>query len=75
MKILKLVWFYFEKVGLIIGNFITGVVMTIFYFTIFPFFAIPFKLLTDVLGVKSTGSKWINKQSTAGGINDFKNEF
>ncbi|MEK7169276.1 MAG: hypothetical protein AAB377_00915 [Patescibacteria group bacterium] len=64
------------KFGLIIGNFVSGVVLVFFYFTIFALFALPFRLFgKNPLAVQSKTSNWIKKEKTPTILKDFENEF
>lgn len=55
------------------GNIISGVILFIFYYTIFALFAIPFRLFGEVFGgVKN--SSWKLKGEVADSLEDFKNE-
>ena len=64
------------KFGLVVGNFVSGVVLVIFYFTIFALFALPFRLFgKNPLAVRSKTSNWMDKEKTPTVLNDFENEF
>jgi len=74
VKTLKLIWHYFLKAGLIIGNFITCSVLFIIYYTIFLAFALPFRLFSNPLSQKVKGSNWRVKKTTPKKLEDFINE-
>ncbi len=46
MRWLKRIFQAWQRIGLVIGNAIANIFLTIFYFTLFALFAIPFRLLT-----------------------------
>ena len=75
MRAAKKFWKWWQKTGLIIGNFVSGVVLTVFYYTIFPFFAVPFRLFgKNPLGIPSANSSWLTHDATADKIGDFELE-
>lgn len=61
-------------VGMRIGNFMSAVIMTIFYFTVFALFAIPFRCFSRPLSAKSPRSNWLDRNKTFS-TGDFDNEF
>jgi len=62
-----------KKIGLVIGNFISTIVMGVFYFTFFAIFAILFKIFSRE--PKDKKSNFIPKKSTISNLEEFKNEF
>lgn len=67
------IWFWWKKIGLITGNFISNVVLTVFYFTIFAVFAIIFKIFSKTSKNKETN--FVEKKSTISKLAEFKNEY
>lgn len=75
MASLKKAWKLFERAALFVGDVISGVVLTVFYYTVFALFAIPFRMFAkNPLGVYAEDSNWIPKVKTPEAIEDFKNE-
>ncbi len=75
MVFLKKLWRGWIKFGLALGNFISNVVLTIFYFVVFPFFAAPYRAFgEDPLKARTASSNWILKAKNLEDISDFKNE-
>ena len=74
MVFLKKIWKGLERIAFFIGNIITGIVMTVFYFTIFAIFAVPFRIFTDIFKIKYRGSTWIIKNKEFIGLENFKEE-
>ncbi|MDD5144799.1 MAG: hypothetical protein PHW72_01625 [Candidatus Pacebacteria bacterium] len=72
MKILSLIWLWWKKIGLVIGNFVSTIVMFVFYFTVFSLVAIPFRFFSRVERGKS--STYINKKSTISALKEFESE-
>lgn len=63
------------KLGFIIGNFISGVVLVIFYFTVFALFALLFRaFVKNPLAAQSRISNWIAKRKTPVVLKDFETE-
>lgn len=63
-----------EKVARAIGDIITLVILTIFYFTVFALFAIPYRLFADPLHRKPRESTWSPVTNTYS-LEWFKREF
>lgn len=64
------------KIGLIIGNFVSGIILTVFYFTAFALFAIPIKLFgKNPFAAQSKNSNWIAKKNTIATLKEFETEF
>lgn len=75
MAVLKALWAGFTKVGLIIGNFISLIVLTIFYYTVFALFATVYKLLAKgPFEVRDTNSNWRIKEKNISNLDDLKFE-
>jgi hypothetical protein len=72
MEFLRLFWKNFQKFGLMIGNFISTIVLGVFYFTVFGFFSLLYRLLTMK---KSSADGWQGVKVKYTSINDFKDEF
>jgi len=72
MKFLKLIWNNFQKFALIIGDFISSIILGIFYFIIFCTFAFFYRCFGNQ---KYLFSGWKIKKTQYTSINDFKNEF
>lgn len=64
------------KFGLVIGNIISTILLTVFYYTVFAIFAIPFRLFSEksFYGSVSPSSNWIKKEKTASTLLDFSQE-
>ncbi|AOX02984.1 hypothetical protein BJP34_29245 [Moorena producens PAL-8-15-08-1] len=61
---LRKIWKAWKGFGLLLGNFIARVILTIFYFTVFVPFAIITRLFTDFLNIKSKSvTSWHNRRS------------
>lgn len=74
--IFKKIFDAWMRFGLIIGNFVSGVILVIFYFTVFALFALPFRLFgKNPLAVRSETSNWMEKEKTPTVLGDFENEF
>jgi hypothetical protein len=73
-KILSVIWHYWKKIGVAVGNIVSTVILTIFYFTIFPLFAIPVKLISQPLKRKSENSNYMIKEKTLSALKDFESE-
>lgn len=62
------------QLGFMIGNFMSGVFLILFYFTVFALFAVPFKLLSRPFRSKSSKSNWMSKNKTIHDLEDFRYE-
>jgi len=71
-KTLSSIWFWWKKIGLIIGNIVSAVFLTVFYFTIFAPFAVIFRIFNREK--KSADSNFIDKKLTISRMEEFKNE-
>ncbi|KKU91475.1 MAG: hypothetical protein UY23_C0001G0081 [Candidatus Jorgensenbacteria bacterium GW2011_GWA1_48_11] len=74
MKFLKKVRDGWMKTGLFMGNVMSGIFLTIFYFLIFSLFAIPFRIFVKVLRRKSEHSNWFLRKDVFPGMEDFRDE-
>ena len=74
MIILKKLWEGWKRLGLFIGNIVSTIVLTVFYFTVFLVFAIPFRLFSAGLRPRSSVSNWTPKIKTPISVDDFRNE-
>jgi len=74
MKFFKLFWHFLEKTLIFIGNTISGVVLFVFYYTIFALFAIPFRIFSKPLKSKSAASNFVIKEKTPSVLKDFESE-
>lgn len=72
-KILSLIWFWWKKIGLIIGDLVTKLFLLIFYFSIFALIALPFRLFNRPQ--KSKASNFHLKKSTISSLREFEKEF
>ena len=75
MTILKNLWDLWKKVGFFIGNFISSTFLILFYYTIFAIFAIPFKFLSDPLGLKPSKANFKLKKDRRIDLDWFQKEF
>jgi len=75
MEILKALWSLFKRVGFAVGEFISQVVRTIFYYTVFALFALMYKMFgksTFVLGKQT--STWVEKTKNLNSLDDLRLE-
>lgn len=70
---LSCLWKNWKRFGFFIGNIISNVFLTIFYFTIFALFAIPYKIITYYK--KSSGSNFKLPRKQMRTLEDFQKEF
>lgn len=76
MKILRKIWQIWKRIGQTIGNWIARIVLTIFYFTIFPLFGLGVRLLTDPLAIKRTiGAPWLERATRDHTLDDARRLF
>ena len=76
MSFLKAVWRSWKKLGFFIGEVVSGIILTVFYFVIFPFFAVPFIFFgKNNFKTQSAASNWIIKKKTPSALSDFETEF
>jgi len=71
----RLTAFYraFERFGKAMGNVISTIFLTVFYFTVFALFALPYRLKQIFSNkVKMSAYRTVNLQPT---LEDFKHEF
>jgi hypothetical protein len=71
-KFLSKMWGLWKKIGLILGNFVSAVFLTIFYFTVFAILAIPYRVFAR--RSRSGKSSFIIKKSTPTSLGDYKYE-
>lgn len=71
-KRLSSVWAGWKKLGLIIGNFISTVVMIVFYFTFFALVAIPFRIFSR--NKEEGDTNFIVRKSTISTLKEFESE-
>lgn len=62
------------KVAVFMGNTMTAVIMTAFYFTVFALFAIPYRIFGRPFQAKAPNSNWAKKKKNLEIINDFRSE-
>jgi hypothetical protein len=74
MIFLKKIWNLWLKFAFFLGNLITGILMYIFYFTVFALFAIPFKIFSKGINLKPEKSSLIKKEFNFNSLDDFKKE-
>lgn len=73
MIFLSRLWKAWKRFGFFIGNIVSNVFLTIFYFTIFALFAIPYKI--TVYYKKSSGSNFKLPGKQMCTLEDFQKEF
>jgi len=73
--ILRKIWQLWLKLGLLLGNIVSAVILFIFYFTIFGLFALPLSFRRKFLKPASSNSNWRIKQKQYFSLKDFENEF
>lgn len=74
MKYLKFFWLHFKKATRFMGDFISAVVLFVFYYTIFALFAIPYRLSAGSSKIPAKQSTWISKAKNLRALKDFKSE-
>lgn len=74
MTILKKLWEGWKRFGLFIGNIVSTIVLTVFYFTVFLIFAVLFKIFSTGSHPHSSASNWTLKTKTPISVDDFRNE-
>lgn len=74
MKIFKKIWEWWMKFAFLLGNAITAVLMTVFYFTFFALFAIPFRLFSKGIDLKIEKSSWLERRPNKYSLKDFIGE-
>jgi short subunit fatty acids transporter len=75
MQILKALWSLFKRAGFAIGEVISRIVLTIFYFTIFALFAFLYKIFAkNPLAVQSESSNWVTKKKNIQNLEDLRFE-
>jgi len=72
MRHLSRLWKNWKRFGFFIGNLISNVFLTVFYFTIFALFAVPYKILNYK---KSSGSNFKLPRKQMRALEDFQKEF
>ncbi|MBX4211215.1 MAG: hypothetical protein KW806_00220 [Candidatus Yanofskybacteria bacterium] len=68
-------WRAWKRFGIAFGNVMSVIILTLFYFTVFALFAIPFQLLTRVLDKKSHNSNFSIPEHQITSLEDFQKEF
>lgn len=63
------------QLGHVMGNFMSGVFLVIFYFTFFALFALPYRLFGKTVTRKALETNWILKKKTIHALDDYKYEF
>ena len=63
-----------KRFGLAVGKIMSTIFLVVFYFTIFAVFALPFRLLTDVLRWKVEGSNFVSVKKQLSSLDDFRLE-
>jgi hypothetical protein len=74
MKTLKKIGDLWMKFAFLLGNFMTGVLMSVFYFTVFALFAVPFRIFSKGINLKPEKSSWVKRESSPDSLNDFIKE-
>src|ERR1700758_4478331 len=62
MSFLKTVWRRWRAFGKVMGDFVTRIFMTVFYFTIAIPFGIGVRLFKDPLKMKSLETRWLKRE-------------
>lgn len=75
MIFLSRLWKNWKRFGFFIGNIISNIFLTIFYFTFFALFAIPYKIIAHYKNKKSLGSNFKLPQKQMRTFEDFQKEF
>lgn len=70
-KKLASLWAGWKKLGLIIGDFVSTIIMGLFYFTIFALAAIPFRIFSRA---REGETNFLDKKSTLSELKDFESE-
>ena len=65
-------WRNWKRFGFWAGNFISNIFLTVFYFTIFALFAIPYKMINRR---KSSGPNFKKPRNQMQTFDDFQKEF
>ncbi len=73
MKYLSRFWENWKRFGFLAGNFISNVFLTLFYFTVFAVFAIPYKIINRFKKTSDSNFKLPRKQMRS--FEDFQKEF
>ena len=71
---LKTIWDWWQRTGLVIGNIISGVVLFVFYYTVFAVFAAPFRFFSKPFSAGSDSNFRLPKKQFSS-LEDFKKEF
>lgn len=74
MRALRQIAHYLERAGAAIGNVISVIVLTVFYFSAFALVAIPFRILSDVLHIRPVKSTWVAREKSPAALADFTAE-
>lgn len=61
---LRSIWEAWKRIGRFIGNIVTRIIMTVFYFTLFAPFGIGATLFSDLLQMKTERKEsWISRET------------
>ena len=66
-------WENWKKFGFLFGNLISNIFLTVFYFTVFALFALPYKIISRFK--KSSGSNFKLSEKQLLTLEDFQKEF
>lgn len=75
MQFLSALWRAWMKFGFFIGNIVSGIVLGVFYFTVFGLVAVLFRLFgTNALSRHADQSNWVENKTPRTALADFANE-
>lgn len=75
MKVLGAVWQAWKRFGVFIGDVVSGIILTVFYFSFFGIAAIVFRIFSaNVLTRHSKDSNWVARQAHFFLMEDFESE-
>ncbi len=70
MRLLKQIWKKWRGFGKAMGDVVARIVMTVFYFTVAIPFGVGVRLFRDPLGLKSTKTGWLARDTKQETIED-----
>ena len=74
-SVLRAVWNRWLEVAVVIGTVQMVIILSIIYWLMMPFMAIPFKLLSDPLATKAHRAGWIKRDPNDNTIEAMRNQF
>jgi hypothetical protein len=77
MKVLRIIWATWKRIGQFFGDFIARVVLSLFYFTLFVPFGVGVRLFGDPLDVKAKASPswWLERATRDLVLDDARRQF